>query len=182
MVFEEKEIILKDGRKCKLRSIDKSDAADMIENLRIVSGETEFLLRYADEVTYTTEDEAKLLEGKRNATREIMMAAEVEGKLAGTCCIMTKGEIRRIRHRCDFAIALAQEFCDTGLGTEMMKYSLSLAKDMGYEQVELGVVDGNNRAKHLYEKMGFVEIGKTLKALKYDDGSYRDEYLMVKML
>ena len=46
MVFEEKRIILKDGRKCILRSIDKSDAADMIEYLRIVSGETEFLLRY----------------------------------------------------------------------------------------------------------------------------------------
>lgn len=64
----------------------------------------------------------------------------------------------------------------------MMAYVLSLAKDMGYEQVELEVVDGNSRAKHLYEKFGFIETGRNIRALKYDDGSYRDEYRMVRML
>ena len=52
---------------------------------------------------------------------------------------------------------------------------------MGYEQVELEVVDGNDRAKHLYEKMGFKEIGRVARSLKYDDGSYRDEICMVKI-
>ena len=69
---------------------------------------------------------------------------------------------RRVRHRCGFAIALKQQYCDAGLGTAMMEYALSLAKAMGYEQVELEVVDGNDRAKHLYEKMGFKETGKSL--------------------
>lgn len=42
------------------------------------------------------------------------------------------------------------------------------------------MVDGNNRAKSLYERVGFEETGKNFRALKYDDGSYRDEYRMVK--
>ena len=64
----------------------------------------------------------------------------------------------------------------------MMDYAFYLAKKMGYEQVELEVVEGNTRAKNLYERFGFRETGKNLRALKYDDGSYRDEYKMVKIL
>ena len=63
-----------------------------------------------------------------------------------------------------------------------MEHSCSLAKEMGYEQMELEVAEGNNRAKSLYEKMGFVEEGKNIRALKYDDGTYRDEYKMIKIL
>ncbi len=48
--------------------------------------------------------------------------------------------------------------------------------------MELEVAEGNNRAKSLYEKMGFVEEGKNIRALKYDDGTYRDEYKMIKIL
>ncbi len=129
MIFEEKEIRLKDGRTCILRSVRREDAADMIEYLRTVS----------------------------------------------------RGNLRRVRHRCGFAIALKQEYCDAGLGTAMMEYALSLAREMGYEQVELEVVDGNDRARHVYEKMGFRESGRVLRSLKYDDGSYRDEISMVKL-
>ncbi len=181
MVFEEKKVTLKDGRECTLRSVSREDAADMIEYLRIVSGETIFLLRNADEVTYTIEAEADILEKKRNAPGEIMMVAEADGTVAGNCGIISRGDLRRVRHRCGFAIALKQQYCDAGLGTAMMEYALSLAKDMGYEQVELEVVDGNARAKHLYEKMGFKEIGRVVRSLKYDDGSYRDEICMVKI-
>ena len=181
MIFEEKTVTLKDGRKCILRPVRREDAADMIEYLRMVSGETIFLLRNADEVTYTIESEENLLENKRNAPREIMMVAEVDGRVAGNCGIVSRGDLRRVRHRCGFAIALKQEYCDAGLGTAMMEYALSLAKDMGYEQVELEVVEGNDRARHVYEKMGFTAIGKVARSLKYDDGSYRDETCMVKI-
>ena len=90
--------------------------------------------------------------------------------------------LRRVRHRCGFAIALKRQYWNAGLGTAMMGYALSLARDMGYEQVELEVVEGNERAKRLYEKMGFVETGRTLRSLRYDDGSYRDEICMAKIL
>ncbi len=182
MIFKENERTLKDGRKCTLRPVHPQDAAGMIEYLRIVSGETLFLLRNADEVTYTIEAEENILESKRNAPRELMMVAVVDGVIAGNCGIVGKGSQRRVHHRCGFAIALKQAYCDAGLGTAMMEYALSLAKDMGYEQIELEVVDGNARAKHLYEKMGFKETGRLLRSLKYDDGSYRDEICMVRLL
>lgn len=182
MVFEEKHIVLKDGRKCVLRPARREDAAEMIDFLRTVSGETDFLLRNADEADYTLEAEEAILENRRRAPREIMLVAEADGRVAGNCGILSKGDLRRVRHRCGFAIALKRQYWNAGLGTAMMGYALSLARDMGYEQVELEVVEGNERAKRLYEKMGFVETGRTLRSLKYDDGSYRDEICMAKIL
>ena len=62
----------------------------------------------------------------------------------------------------------------------MMEYALELAEQMGYEQIGLCVVEGNEAAKSLYEKMGFQATGKNPRVFKYDDGSYRDEFIMVK--
>lgn len=182
MLFEEKKINLKDGRICILRSVAAKDAGDMIAYLRTVSSETPFLLRNEDEVTYTVEAEEELLENKRNDPREIMMVAEVEGVIAGNCGIASNGNLRRVCHRCGFAIALKEAYWNMGIGSAMMAYALTLAKEMKYEQVELEVLDGNDRAKRLYERFGFRETGKNIRAVKYDDGSYRDEYKMVKIL
>ncbi len=154
----------------------------MIDYLRTVSAETPFLLRNEDEVRYTVETEEQLLESKRNHPREIMMVAEVDGVVAGNCGIVSKGSLRRVYHRCGFAIALKEGYWSLGIGSGMMDYAFYLAEKMGYEQAELEVVDGNNRAKSLYERFGFKETGKNFRALKYDDGSYADEYIMVKVM
>ena len=34
----------------------------------------------------------------------------------------------------------------------------------------------------LYRKCGFVETGRRVRALRFDDGSFHDELLMVKTL
>ena len=43
-------------------------------------------------------------------------------------------------------------------------------------------VEDNPRARHLYEKLGFQEQGRTLRAFRLKDGTYRDEIQMVKFL
>ena len=96
---------------------------------------------------------------------------------------MPIGQVRRVKHRCSMAIALKQAYCGLGIGTEMIRYLKELAKTAGYEQMELGAVDGNTGAKHLYEKEGFTVTGKHPAAMKYDDGTYRDEWIMsVKLI
>lgn len=182
MKFEPRTITLKDGRICVLRPTHPDDSADMIEYLKITAGETPFLLRNPDEVNYTLEGERELLGNLLENETAVMMVAVVDGRVAGNCSLNGMGNKRRILHRCSLAIALKKEFWNLGIGTAMMKYLEDLARQIGYEQIELEVVDGNDTAKRLYEKCGFVETGKHVRALKYDDGSYRDEYIMSKML
>lgn len=181
MIFKEKETTLKDGRKCVLRPVQPDDALGMIEYLKMTSGESPFLLRYPEEVRFTEEKERELLSLRLKDETGFMMLAEIAGVIAGNCGIVPEGGYRRVKHRCGFAIALKKAYWHLGLGSEMMKYALELAQQMGYEQVELEVVDGNDRAKALYERFGFEVYGKSPRALKYDDGSYRDEYDMVKI-
>ena len=64
----------------------------------------------------------------------------------------------------------------------MIENVVEVARELGFEQMELEVVVGNDRARHVYESLGFVPYGVRPHALKYKDGTYADEILMVKTL
>lgn len=182
MRFPERTVTLKDGRTCILGPTLPAYAIQMIDYLKITSEETPFLLRNPDEVTYTPEAEKEILTRLLEDEHSVMMVARVDGEVAGNCSINGLGSKRRILHRCSLAIALKKAYWGLGIGTAMIGYLTELARKIGYEQIELEVVDGNDRAKQLYEKCGFRETGRHLRALRYDDGTYRDELLMCKIL
>ena len=83
MHFPERKITLKDGRKCILRPNGPDLAEPMLEYLKATAGETEFLLRYPDEVNYTLEGEIDILGRLLEDPYQIMMAPIVDGKVAG---------------------------------------------------------------------------------------------------
>ena len=70
----------------------------------------------------------------------------------------------------------------TGNSAELMEKALEQAKENGFTQVELGVFADNDRARYLYRKLGFTEMGCIPKAFCLKDGTYRDEVQMVKFL
>ena len=182
MKFEPRTITLKDGRTCVLRPTHPDDSAQMIEYMKQTAGETPYLLRYPDEVSYTIEQECELLTNILNDPGHVMMVAIVDGKVAGNCSISDIGAKRKIRHRCSMAIALYQDYWNLGIGSAMIDYLTELAIQLGYEQMDLEVVADNTRAQALYRKCGFTETGRRARALKFDDGTYHDELLMVKIL
>lgn len=51
MLVKEKEIVLKNGQKCLLRSPKPEEAQEMLDFLKTCAFETKFLLRYPEEVT-----------------------------------------------------------------------------------------------------------------------------------
>ena len=182
MRFEEKEIVLKDGRKCILKPNSPEYAADMIDYLKITSNETEFILRYPDEVNFTLEGEKEILGRLLEDPYSIMMIAVIDGKPAGNGSINGIGDKRKITHRCSLAIALYREYWGLGIGTAMIDYMTELARRVGWKQVDLEVVAENEQAISLYRKCGFIESGRRHNALKFDDGTYHDEILMYKEL
>ena len=182
MKFPERKILLKDGRTCILRPTAPEDAEEMIEYLKETSAETPWLLRYPDEVTYTLESEKEILSGILEDHSSVMMVARVDGKVAGNCAVSGIGTKRKIRHRCSMAITLYRAYWHLGIGTAMIGYLAELAKQIGYEQMDLEVAAENERAQALYRKCGFIESGRRHHALKFDDGSVHDEILMYREL
>ena len=57
MILTEKKITLKDGTKALLKTAEVDDAEKMIDFLKRVSGETEFLSHYPEEWTMSVEQE-----------------------------------------------------------------------------------------------------------------------------
>ena len=101
MVFEEKNITLKDGRAAVLRAPMAEDAAGIVEYLRAVAGETEFLVSYPEEVRYTAEGEAEFLRSNLASDTTLMILCTVEGELAGFGEIVfnTRRKTRRANRR-----------------------------------------------------------------------------------
>lgn len=182
MQYEPREIMLRDGTHCLLRSAEESDASALLEHLRVTAGETDFLLRYPEEVTLTEEQEREFLHDNLESPGKVMITAFVGKRLAGTTGVQGIGSRAKIHHRCSLGIALGQEFWENGLGTALMEAALEQATVMGFEQIELGVFGKNLRAQKLYKRFGFEVWGVTKHAFRLKDGSYDDEILMGKFL
>ncbi|MBO7663734.1 MAG: GNAT family N-acetyltransferase [Clostridia bacterium] len=154
----------------------------MIRYLKETSAETEYLLRYPDEITFTLDGEREILGRMLDDPSSVMMVAMVDGRVAGNCSINGIGSKRKIRHRCSVAIALYRDYWHLGIGTAMLAYLTDLAREIGYQQMDLEVVAENTLAQSLYTKCGFAESGRRHHALRFDDGSWHDEILMYKEL
>ena len=113
---------------------------------------------------------------------EAMLACTVDGRIAGNCQITWN---RRIKtgHRASVAIALLKEFWGLGIGTRMFEEMIRIAEaDPAILQLELEFIEGNSRARALYEKMGFRITGVNPDAIRLKDGSFRNEYVMMKKI
>jgi len=183
MVITEREFKLKDGRTAVIRSPRDEDVQGMLDYLYKSAAETEFILRYPEEcVKYTPEGEKALFDRVNVADNEAMLVCTVDGVLAGNCQIVWKNNIKA-RHRASFAIALLKEFWGLGIGTKFFEELIKIAEDDGkILQCELEFIEGNSRARALYEKMGFRIAGVHPNAIRLKDGTMLNEYLMIKEL
>ena len=64
----------------------------------------------------------------------------------------------------------------------MFEELIAAAKERGTEIMELEFIEGNERAKRLYEKFGFRVVSEKPNAFKLKDGTYQKEFCMQKYL
>ncbi len=181
MKIQDIEFTLKDGRKALIRSPGDEDIQGMLDYLYISAGETEFILRYPEECgKYTAEGEKALFDRINASENEAMLVCLVEGKVAGNCQIALKTSIKT-RHRAAVAIALLKEYWNQGIGTRMFQEMIRIAEESpNILQMELEFVEGNTRARALYEKMGFRITGVKPNAIRLKDGTLLNEYAMIR--
>ncbi|MBO4338031.1 MAG: GNAT family N-acetyltransferase [Lachnospiraceae bacterium] len=183
MVFKEKEFELKDGRKALFRSPCDKDAKEMLQFIIKASGETDFLMKFPEEFeTFTLEQEESFLRDSYDNPNGMMITCLIEGRIAGNCQISFRTG-KKDRHRASVAIALLQEYWNLGIGTKMFEELFLAAEERGdVRQIELDFIEGNSRARALYEKMGFRITGIIPDAIRMKDGTFVNEYMMVKLM
>lgn len=183
MKIKEVKFRLKDGREGLLRSPEEADIPAVLDYLFVSAGESEFLLRYPEECDkYTYEGEKALFERVNASESEAFLLCFVEGKLAGTSQVMFNTHIKT-RHRARVAMGILKAFWNMGVGTAMLQEMIEIAKSHQYvRQIELEFIEGNVRARALYEKMGFQIVSVHPDAIRLKDGTFLNEYAMVKYL
>ena len=103
-------------------------------------------------------------------------------EIAGNCEISFRGGIKT-SHRATVAIAILKEYWNLGIGSAMFKELILAAESRTEIQIiELEFIEGNDRAKALYEKYGFKIVGERPNAFKLKDGRLLKEYFMQKDL
>ena len=182
MKIREERITLKDGRRLLLRSAEEKDAETMLEYVRKTAQETHFLIRYPEEIKFTLEQEKQVIRSILDSDNAAWFTVFDGDRAVGNCSISRYGDQLKFRHRCNFAIALEQAYCGCGLGTLLIERACAMAKEMGFEQMELGVYADNKRGIALYQKAGFAEYGRIPRAFRLRDDTYIDEITMVRFL
>jgi len=174
-----KTFIAKDGRTVTLRSPRWDDLDDLTEFINSLIDEGAQITAYQK---VTREQEALWL-GQQLADVEkgtkIIIVAEVDGGVIANSSFSKKTGYSE--HVGVLGIAIKNGYRDIGIGTELMNELILKAKDMGLKLLTLSVFESNDRARHVYEKVGFKETGRIPKEL-FKDGKYIDHTYMVKEL
>ena len=173
-----REITLKDGRKCILRSAENYDAEAFLDYFEKAHGETEFLLTYPDETARDVKKEEKILEETLEDNGSAEICALIDGKIVGSAGIDAVLKYEKTGHRAEYGVSIIKEFWGLGIGSELTKACIECAEKAGYRQLELDVVSENERAIALYRKFGFVEYGRNPRAFRTRDGRWQELVLM----
>ena len=171
-------VTLKDGRACTLRNGTASDGQALLDVFNLTHEQTDYLLTYPGEHSYTAQQEADFLKEKTDSTDEIELLAELDGVIVGTAGIGCVGRREKTRHRAEFGISVDKAYWGLGIGRALTEACIECAKKAGYAQLELEVVAENRSAIGLYESEGFVEYGRNPKGFRSRLTGWQEVVLM----
>lgn len=183
MIFEYKKIILKDGTTAILKTPEIEDAEMLLDSIKTASDETEFLSRTIEDwESVTVESEEIFIHNVRKSQNTLFIACYVDGAIAGNCDITFKNG-SKTSYRATVGIALQKKYWNIGIGSAMFNELIKAAKNHeGTEYIDLEFVEGNDRAKALYEKFGFQIKSLKPNFFKLKDGTYQNLVYMQKYL
>ena len=144
-----------------------SDAAKLLKYLKQVGGETDNLTFGPEGMPFSVEAEAEFISSMENSIDNIMLLAKSDDKIVG--CASLNRLPRRMKHRGDFAISVAKDYWNKGIGSQLIDKIISFARQNDFEIIDLQVRSDNKNAIHLYEKHGFEKIGEHPAFFKIDD-------------
>lgn len=103
------------------------------------------------------------------------VAEDVEsGKIYGLY-ILHPNNVGRCGHICNASYAVSSESRGLRIGEKLVKDSLVKGKQHGFKIMQFNaVVSTNTHARHLYERLGFIQLGTIPKGFHMKDGHFED--------
>ncbi|MBR3045939.1 MAG: GNAT family N-acetyltransferase [Oscillospiraceae bacterium] len=98
--------------------------------------------------------------------------AEREGKICGLY-ILHPNNVGRCGHICNASYAVSGNCRGEHIGAQLVLDCLAQAKAHGFRVLQFNaVVESNIHARHLYERLGFTQLGTIKGGFRMPDGEY----------
>ena len=89
--------------------------------------------------------------------------------------ILHPNNVGRCGHIANASYAVRSDVRGQHLGELIVKHSIAKAGELGFRILQFNaVVASNVHARHLYQRLGFTELGTIPKGFRMPDGSYAD--------
>ena len=106
------------------------------------------------------------------ASQSYTGVAESDGKILGLY-ILHPNNVGRCGHICNASYAVSSKDRGQHIGEELVLDCLRKAKELGFRVLQFNaVVESNIHARHLYERLGFTQLGTIPGGFRMKDGSY----------
>lgn len=158
----------------KLRSYNENDVPAMV---RIWNGVVEEGVAFP---------QLELLDEKTGAAffaaQTHCAVADDNGTVVGLY-ILHPNNVGRCGHIANASYAIDPAFRGKHIGEQLVSDCLTQAKEHGFGLMQFNaVVENNIHARHLYERLGFVQLGTIPDGFRMKDGSYQNICLYYHVL
>jgi RimJ/RimL family protein N-acetyltransferase len=161
-----------------IREATPEDAEAILIHNDLISNEPHNGIIRGPGESMTLQEEQDFLKNSLASDNSILLIAITpENEVIGVCGFQG-GRRKAVRHQGGIGISVNREWRDKGAGTALMQHLIDWAKATGIiTRMELTVMVHNERAIHVYKKLGFELEGRQRAAL-FKDGAYIDVYMM----
>lgn len=102
------------------------------------------------------------------------VAEDETGRVVGLY-ILHPNNIGRCGHISNASYAVSRDCRGTHIGEQLVKDCLVMAKKKGFRILQFNaVVASNVHARHLYARLGFIQLGTIPEGFRMKDGHYED--------
>ena len=108
------------------------------------------------------------------ASQSYTGVAEEDGKIFGLY-ILHPNNVGRCGHICNASYAVSSESRGKHIGEKLVLDCLKKGKEIGFRVLQFNaVVESNTHARHLYERLGFTQLGTITGGFRMKDGHYEN--------
>ncbi|EEM16783.1 GNAT family N-acetyltransferase [Bacillus pseudomycoides] len=176
MIINKQEFYV-NGINYTVRSAMDKDANDLSKLRLQIDGETENLDREEGEGFIDTTRFEEIIKTDTESPRNLFLVAVVNDRIVG----FSRCEgvyLKRFSHKVEFGVCVLKEFWGYRIGKNLLKESISWANANDIKKMTLNVLETNDKAIKLYEKLGFEIEGILKNDKRLADGKYYNTIIM----
>ncbi len=149
--------------------VRKYEEKDLPEMIRIWNEVVEEGIAFPQEETLDMESGNRFF-----ASQSYTGVAEEDGRICGLY-ILHPNNVGRCGHICNASYAVSSESRGKHIGEQLVLDCMRKGSEIGFRVLQFNaVVESNVHARHLYERLGFVQLGTITGGFRMKDGHYEN--------